>query len=99
MVGTTQPFSGSLVSSAEDCNAFTMHIEGNFETVSSSVHAFVHDAEVVYMGDHLNGTFAYTDTFTGTAADGTALSGGLANATGEVQGTFQFDGFDTGFSE
>jgi hypothetical protein len=98
-VGTTQPFSGSFVPSAKDCNAFTMHLDGVFEGTSGSSHLFVYDAELVYMGDHLNGTFAYTDTFTATAEDGSALSGGLTDATGEVQGTLQIDGFDTGFLE
>ncbi|MES2638276.1 MAG: hypothetical protein V4850_02310 [Myxococcota bacterium] len=99
LVGTTQPFAGSLTSSADDCNVFAMHIEGNFETTSDTMHAFVYDASMVYVGDHLNGTFTYSDTFTGTAEDGTATSGMLENATGELSGTLQIDGFDTGFSE
>lgn len=97
--GTTQPFSGTLTSSADDCNVFAMHIEGNFETASDTTHAFVYDADVVYVGDHLNGTFTYSDTFTGTAEDGTAVSGMLESATGELSGTLQIDTFDTGFSE
>ncbi|MDP2317304.1 MAG: hypothetical protein Q8P41_30755 [Pseudomonadota bacterium] len=99
VVGTAQAFSGSLTSSAEDCNVFAMHIEGNFETTADTTHAFIYDADVVYMGDHLSGTYSYADTFTGTAEDGSSISGQLENATGEVSGTLQIDGFDTGFSD
>ncbi len=98
-VGTTQAFSGSLTSSASDCNVFTMHIEGDFASKADTTHAFVYDAQVVYVGDHLNGTFSYTDSFVGVDADGAAISGALENATGEVSGTLQIDAFDTGFSE
>ncbi|MDP2306347.1 MAG: hypothetical protein Q8P18_10000 [Pseudomonadota bacterium] len=99
VVGTTQSFAGSLTSSADDCNTFAMHVEGSFETRADTTHAFMYDANVVYVGDHLNGTFTYSDTFTGTAEDGSAVSGMLENATGELSGTLQIDGFDTGFSE
>jgi hypothetical protein len=98
-VGPTQTFSGSFVRSEADCNAFAMHLDGVFDGTSGSSHLFVYDAELVYMGDHLNGTFAYTDTFTASAADGSALSGGLTGATGELKGILQIDSFDTGFSE
>lgn len=98
-VGTTQAFSGSLVASEADCNAFTMHIEGNFTSKARTTHAFIYDAQLVYVGDHLNGTFTYSDSYTGTDSDGEAISGALENATGEVTGTLQIDAFDTGFSE
>lgn len=96
---TTQAFTGTLAVTETNCNAFNFHIEGEFDTTVDTTHAFVYDADLVFSGDHVAGTFAYTDSFTGTADDGSAVSGKLENATGEVSGTLQFDDFDTGFSE
>ena len=95
----TQAFAGTLTASDTNCNAMTLHLEGAFSTTSGSDHIFTYDAEALYVGDHLTGTFSYADTFTGTAEDGSEISGALEGATGDLNGTLQVDGFDTGFSD
>jgi hypothetical protein len=92
---TTQAFAGTLTASDTNCNSEALHLEGEFNTTSGTVHTFTYDAETVYVGDHITGTFTYTDTYAG--ADGS--SGGLTGAEGELNGTLQVDGFDTGFSD
>jgi hypothetical protein len=97
---TSQAFEGTLASSDSNCNMFDLHLEGDFATTVDTVHTFVYDSQLTYMGDHLSGSFTYTDTYTGTAEDGSSTSGGLDGATGDVYGTLQTDSeFDTGFDE
>lgn len=96
---TTQAFSGALTLTETNCNAFNMRIEGEFGTTVDTSHTFVYDADLVFAGDHVAGTFSYSDTFAGTADDGSALSGAFENAKGEVSGTLQLDDFDTGFAD
>lgn len=91
----TQTFSGKLTSADDNCNVFVMDLEGNFETTVGTNHTFVYHSDLVFMGDHLSGTFTYDDSYTG--ADDT--SGEIANVKGEVSGTMQDDTFDTGFIE
>lgn len=96
---STQPFSGDLSVVEANCNAFTLHIEGTFETTVDTEHTFVYDADLLYTGDHLNGSFTYSDSYVGTAEDGSATSGQLDGATGEFNGTLQYDDFDADFTE
>ncbi len=95
----TQPFSGSVTASDDNCNAFAVHFEGDFDTTASTTHTFVYDADLVFSGEHVSGTFTYTDTFTGTDGDGNTISGALDKASGEVSGTLQLDDFDADFAE
>lgn len=96
---STEPLAGTLTVDETNCNAFALHLEGTFSTTSGTDHAFTYDANAVYMGDHISGTFTYDDSYTGTDADGNATSGGLTGAAGELNATLQLDGFDTGFGE
>lgn len=97
---TTQPFSGTLAVSETNCNAFNIVLEGQFGTTVNTTHTFTYEADLLFAGDHLAGTFTYSDTFSGTADDGSAVSGSLENAQGEISGTLQLDdAFDAGFSE
>jgi hypothetical protein len=94
---TTQPFSGTLTVSETNCNVMSVLLEGEFSTTVNTTHTFSYASEYVFAGDHLAGTFTYTDSFSGTADDGSAVSGGLENAEGEISGTLQLDEFETGF--
>jgi hypothetical protein len=97
---TSQSFEGTMAENDDNCNTFTLHLTGDFETTVDTVNSFTYDATMAYMGDHVAGTFTYTDTYTGTAEDGSPTSGGLSGASGDLSGTLQTDGkFDTGFAE
>ena len=96
---STESFAGNLTVDEKNCNAFLLHMEGDFSTTSGTTHAFVYDADAIYMGDHMAGSFTYDDSYTGTDADGNSMSGGLTGASGELNATLQLDGFDTGFAE
>lgn len=96
---TTQPFAGTLTVTETNCNAFNFALSGQFGTTSHTTHTFEYAADLVFSGEHVAGTFTYTDSFSGTAEDGSAVTGMLENASGEVSGTLQIDDFDTGFGE
>ncbi len=93
-----QSYAGTLTSAEDNCNVFALHLEGDFETSADTVHTFVYDATLVYLGDHLNGTHAYSDTYV-SSLDGSTNTGGLTGAEGDANGTLQVEGggFDTGF--
>lgn len=97
-----QTYGAEMKASDDNCNVFDFKMTGVFQTTSNTTHDFTYTAQLVFLGDHLSGSFTYEDTYTGTDADGAPISGGISGASGEVSGTLQTDAdgvFDTGFSE
>ncbi|MDP6932219.1 MAG: hypothetical protein QGG40_04845 [Myxococcota bacterium] len=75
-----QPFSASFEQSAENCNNFTMSIEGDYTSSEGNIHSFGWDANLTYFGTHLGGIFTYSDTW--SSSDGSA-TGTLSELQGE----------------
>jgi hypothetical protein len=91
----TQAYSGQLLASDENCNALSLELSGIFETTSGTRHTFSYASDFTFYGDHLAGTYTYSDTW----SDGTS-SGAMSEIHGEVRGTAEDSGsdFDTGFT-
>jgi hypothetical protein len=90
-----QKFSGQLLASEDNCNALVLDLTGEFETTSGTRHAFDYTANLVYYGEHLAGTYTYSDTWTSEDT-----SGAMSEIHGDVRGTAEDAdaGFDTGFT-
>jgi len=86
-----QSYSGTLTADEASCNRLNLELAGTWNTSAEAL-TFSYTANLVFVGDHLGGTFTYEDTL----SDG---SPGITGAEGEFLGTLQTDGFDTGFSE
>lgn len=101
------PLSGTMKADDSNCNVFDIKIEDSYEAelsdkegvfVTQNVHSFLYDAHLVYYGDHLSGTFTYSDSFSGMDHDGAAMEGKIEGVTGSFIGTLKSDDdFDTGF--
>lgn len=83
---TAQAYEGTLKSSDENCNVFSVEIAGSYEAPTKSVHDFTYTAELSFFGDSYAGTFAYSDSFSGLDENGAAINGQIQGATGEVFG-------------
>jgi hypothetical protein len=96
---TPQNFTARMVSSDSNCNEFQLTMEGVFITPSDTSHQFTYVAQLVYLGDHVSGSFTYDDTFVGPQGSNLA-SGSITGARGDLFGQRQTDAvFDTGFGE
>ena len=91
---------------ADNCNVFTVELAGDYKNPAGTTHTFTYNATLTFLGDHLSGDFAYSDTFTGVLVDaaaddsgsGDVEEGNIDGAAGEVTGTrTSGDNFDTGF--
>jgi hypothetical protein len=68
-----QPFTGSYTESADNCNAFGLAFTGTYDTDVDTAHTLSWTGELVYMGDHLGGTWSYEDSWVGGGASGTLV--------------------------
>jgi hypothetical protein len=68
-----QPFTGDVLISDENCNAFNLSFTGVYETEVGTTHTLLWNGNLVYMGDHLGGTWTYNETWTGGGVTGTLI--------------------------
>lgn len=83
-----QRFDAEYEEDAGNCNVFAMAFSGQYTSEVVVTHAFDWTGELTFMGDHLTGTFSYSDTW--TSQDG--LSGTFEIPSGELVATFEGDG-------
>lgn len=100
-------FSGSYTENSDNCNMFDINIkdgyvasavDDNQVSLGSYTHTFEYEAHLLFVGDHIQGSFTYADTFEGQDGGGFPASGEISGVTGTVIATLQTDStFDTGF--
>jgi hypothetical protein len=99
---------GTLTPDDSDCNVMDLAMSDLYDatvtdatggTVSANTHTFTYAAHLVYYGDHIAGTFTYSDTYAPQGTDGSGTSTGQIDG---VEGSLSAilkpsDAFDTGF--
>lgn len=103
----TVPLTGTLTQDESNCNSLDISIDDVYPatqtdtegaSLTTTTHTFKYTAHLIFYGDHLAGTYTYSDTYEGTDRSGAALSGQIDGVTGTFSGTLKpDDAFDTGF--
>jgi len=90
-----QPYQALYSQDPDNCNAFTLDIQGTYVTDIDSTHSFTWKGNLAYFGAHLGGAFSYEDSW--TLVDGT--SGTLVVPEGEFTAASRdnSNNDDTGF--
>ena len=88
-----QPFTGAVTTSADNCNAFNLVFSGAYDTDAGTTHTLSWTGDLVYMGDHLGGTWSYQDSWVGAGISGTLtvprgeFNGNVEGSTGDFSDT------------